>query len=269
LFIFLLSLSAWFAWKIAKDDEPKIKYGLLWGVSFICAFWLKGTHAFWGPLFLLALLVTKRKKAIPVIAAICLIVSTGLIAHGILTYKTIGKVQLSASTGGLNFVEGKCPDKVNVDSEGYQWQSPLYYQLHLNSMKVWRKPFTESGYFFRKGLRCIQKDPLVLLSSLESIPYLFVGNTMWPFNQLPQARFARLYELFFAIFVICGLAFYSVAALKKGISNTEFTTWVIPVLSLFLCVYIFKSEMRYRVPYDIWLIPLGVKGWLLRLSYFE
>lgn len=271
LFTFFLSLAAWFAWKISREDKPKIRYGVLWACSFILAFWLKGTHAFWGPLFLLALLWDKRQKAIPVTLAICFVVSTGLTIHGILTYKTIGKIQLSASTGGLNFVEGKCPSKVNIDTIGYRWHSPLYYQLDIFTEKKWKKPFTESGYFLRKGLRCIQKDPFVLIQSLESIPYLFVGNTMWPFNRKPESRYTRLYELFFALFLIVGLFSYGIHAAKDKISKIEFTTWVVPIMAIFLCVYVFKSEMRYRIPFDIWLIPVAVKGWLsqMRLSYFE
>lgn len=267
LFTFFLSVSAWFTWRIAREERPAIGDGIIWGLSFICAFWLKGTHAFWGPMFLLALLAGKKKKALPVTMVICLVVATGLAIHGALTFKTIGKVQLSASTGGLNFVEGKCPDKVNIDTIGYRWHSPLYYQLEMFSSKTWNRPFTESGYFFRKGLRCIQRDPFVLVQSLESIPYLFMGNTMWPFNRKPEARYTRLYELFFAVFLICGLGFYGVCFLRKKVSLIEFTTWVVPILAIFLCVYVFKSEMRYRIPYDIWFIPLAVRGWLeMRLS---
>ena len=48
---------------------------------------------------------------------------------------------------------------------------------------------------------------------------------------------------------------------KKDGMMMLFNTWLIPILAIFVCVYIFKSEMRYRVPYDIWFIPVGVKGW--------
>jgi len=51
---------------------------------------------------------------------------------------------------------------------------------------------------------------------------------------------------------------------RKG-TLEEFIVWVIPMMAIFLCVYIFKSEIRYRVPYDIWFIPAATYGWLLLL----
>lgn len=265
-FTFLLSICAWCSWKLSSSERPPVVYGLLWGVSFVAALWLKGTHAFWGPLFLLVLLAGKKEKALPAVIAIGAMVSIGIGLHGYLTYSKIGKIQLSASTGGLNFIEGKCPDKVNIDTNNYRWHSPLYYQLEMNSVKKWDRPFTESSHYIKEGFKCIQKDPLVMIRSFESIPFLFMGNTMWPFNRKPYAGYTRLYELIFAVFLMTGLMAYAVHAFKAGISFQEFSTWVIPVLALFLCVYVFKSEMRYRVPFDIWFIPVAVKGWLTMLS---
>lgn len=261
-FTFFLSLCAWFSIKLFKADSPSLKDGMIWGFCFILAFWLKGTHAFLGPFFLIALFLVKRTHSFKAIVGICFVVGLGLVAHGTLTYKKIGKIQLTASTGGLNFIEGKCPHKINGDSTGIQWQSPLYYQLEMNATKYWEVPFTNSGYYFKEGLKCIQSDPFVLVQSLESIPYLFIGNTTWPFNRKPGANFVRLYELFLAVFFIFGLIIYGFAVIKRNISPSEIAIWVTPVIALFLCVYIFKSEMRYRIPFDLWLIPLAVKGWL-------
>ena len=42
--------------------------------------------------------------------------------------------------------------------------------------------------------------------------------------------------------------------------------WGLPILSLFLCVYVFKSEIRFRVPFDVFLIPVAVKGWAVLLT---
>jgi hypothetical protein len=265
-FTFFLSIAAWCTWKLSTEERPSVVYGFGWGLSFALALWLKGTHAFWGPMFLLVLLLGRKQKALPAIISICAVVSIGVGLHGYLTYKKIGKIQLSASTGGLNFIEGKCPDKVNIDTNNYRWHSPLYYQLELNSVKKWDRPFTESSYFIKEGFKCIKNDPLVMIRSFESIPFLFMGNTMWPFNRKPYAGYARLYELFFAVFLIAGLAGYAIHSFKVGISFQEFSTWVIPICAIFLCVYIFKSEMRYRVPFDIWFIPVAVKGWISMLA---
>lgn len=260
-FTLLLSVCAYLSWKIISHSKLRLMYSLLWGLSFILAFWLKGTHALWGPLFLVGLYIHLKDKALVPALAICSVVTIGLAAHGTLTYNTIGKVQFSASTSGLNFVEGKCPDKRNTDPLGYSWLSPLYYQLNLRSGKKWDRPFTDSTYYMEQGFQCIKENPFVLVQSLESIPYLFLGNRMWPFSSMPYANYTRIYELFFAVFIIVGLAVYCIDLIRKRVSFTEIFVFVLPVLALFLCVYIFKSEMRYRAPYDVWFIPLGVIGW--------
>ena len=258
IFTTLLSACAWLSFQIVNREKPKIWTCMGFGFFFILAFWLKGTHALWAPLFLSGLLIINKKKAIVPILIIGAVMATGLAAHGLLTYKKIGKVQLSASTGGLNFIEGKCPSKSNTDTLGYNWLSPLYYQLGLNKHKNWDRPFTDSGYYLKQGINCIQENPFVLVQSLESIPYLFFGNLMWPFNQKPIAPYTRLHELFFAIFVLVGLCVF----LATERNATNLLVWTVPILSIFLTVYIFKSEIRYRVPFDIWFIPVAVKGWL-------
>ncbi len=35
---------------------------------------------------------------------------------------------------------------------------------------------------------------------------------------------------------------------------------MLPVLSLFLLVYIFKSEIRYRIPFDVFVVPMALKA---------
>ncbi|MFP5387118.1 MAG: glycosyltransferase family 39 protein [Bacteriovoracia bacterium] len=259
-FTLFISITAYSSLRIVKSIRVGYFWPAVWALAFIFAFWLKGTHALWGPLFLLCLFLLKRKKSLPAIMIIGSIVGAGLGAHGLLTYSKTGKVQLSASTGGLNFVEGKCPGKKNIDSAGFFWHSPLYFQLDLNRTKKWNRPFTDSGYFMKQGLECIKRDPAVLLLSFEGIPYLFFGNTLWPFNSRPYSRYMRFYELIFSLFLVVGLTTYGLDIFRRR-NLEEFTIWVIPALALFLCVYIFKSEMRYRIPFDIFFIPLAVKGW--------
>lgn len=259
-FTMLLSICAYATVQLVGGRKIVLS-SVVWGLSFMAAFWLKGTHAFFGPAFFLALLLRRKKEAFLPMAIISVIGISSLLGHGFLTKKTIGKFQLSASTGGLNFVEGKCPSKVNRDSAGFGWQSPLYYQLRLNDEKTWPRPFTDSGYFFKEGLKCIETDPLVLVQSFESIPYLFFGNHLWPFTQKQYGNFTRLYDLLFAVFSVIGLTLYFFSMKREQRQFDTHLFWALPVLSLFLCVYVFKAELRYRVPFDVWLIPLAVKGW--------
>ena len=47
----------------------------------------------------------------------------------------------------------------------------------------------------------------------------------------------------------------------------ELIVWALPLAALCLCVYVFKSEIRFRVPFDVWFIPMAFDGWLTRLSF--
>lgn len=264
-FTFLLSLCAWYAYKIVMEETSVINL-MIWGTSFILGFWLKGTHVFLAPLFFLGLLVQKKKMAIRPVTILGFVLLLGLGIHGYLSYTKIGKIQLSASAGGLNFVEGKCPSKKNQDANGRWWHSPLYTQLNINEFKKWDRPFTDSGYYMLKGLECIKENPLVLIQSVESIPYLFFGNRMWPLSNTRYAPLLRFYELFFSIFLIIGLAVMVRECIYSIISMEQKLIWTLPVLSLFLCVYVFKSELRFRVPFDVWFIPLSVNGWMIFLK---
>ena len=268
LFTLLLSACAWMAVRMVGPGSIPIVLSFLWGMCFILAFSLKSTHALWGPLFLAGLLLHRRRESLVPILALGIPIAAGLALYGALTYVKIGRVQLGPSSSGLNFVEGKCPDKKNADPTGASWYSPLYTQLGLNTTKYWDRPFTHTSYFWRQGLNCIKRDPFVLLQSLEAIPYLFFGNTTWPLNQRLDAARIRLYELYFAVFLVGGLMAYARGTIQR-FNPAEFVIWSLPVLALFLTSYIFKSEIRYRLPFDVWLIPLSVLGWTSLINASE
>lgn len=260
-FAFYLSLCAWFSYQLVMTEKRPGLNALGWILSFLCAFWMKGTIVFFGPFFVLGLYLHKRKKALLPIFIISCMMGFGLLAHGFLTYKTIGRFQMTSSAGGLNFVEGKCPAKSNTDPQGYSWLSPLYYQLRLETAKTWAVPFTNSKYFMQQGFECIKTNPFILLLSLESVPLLFYGNLTWPFNQKSYADVVRFYDLYMVIFFVVGLSSVGLALYRKDMKTQEIIIWVFPVIALFLCVYIFKSEARFRFPFDIWIIPLSIVGW--------
>ena len=241
-------------------------WAALWGLVFITAFFVKGSHGFFGPMFLLGVLTWQRwsRDAIVRVAVpVSLVVGTGLLLHGAFTYRTTGRFQMISSEGGLNFVEGHCPAKQNFDSTGHGWYSPLYGQLGRTQRKDWYVPFTDSDYFMQQGLQCIADDPAVLVTSLESVPFLFVGNTLWPAIEFSTAPYTKLYDLFFGPFLVVGLVVCLRALLPLGADTyPKFITFMLPLAALALCVYVFKSEIRFRVPFDVWLIPAAVSGWV-------
>jgi hypothetical protein len=198
---------------------------------------------------------------------VSVVVGTGLLLHGAFTYRAIGEFEMISSEGGLNFVEGKCPSKRNFDSTGAAWYSPLYGQLGITAAKQWDRPFTDSAYFMNEGLKCIRRNPVVLVTSLEGIPFLFVGNFLWPASQFTTAPLTRLYDQVLGLWLAIGLAigYRSLWPLTVR-TYPVFIAWALPMLGLFLCVYVFKSEIRFRVPFDVWLIPVAASGWALLVS---
>lgn len=259
LFIFFLSLLAWQTLRLVRHGS--ILNAIIWTVIFFAGFLIKGTHVFFAPLLILGIFYFKKKESLKYLVLMVVMLSSFLIGHGLFTKAKINKFQMSASAGGLNFVEGKCPLKNNADSNGYSWLSPLYHQMGLTEMKRWDHPFTDSGFFMKEGLKCIANNPSVLLQSLEGIPYLFVGNSLWPANQMSVRHQIRIYELFFGCLSIIGIAVYLRFLFQFENKMEEILVWALPMFSLFICVYIFKSEIRFRMPFDVWIIPISVKGW--------
>ena len=267
-FTFLMAVLVWASLEIV--ERPSMRWSAIWGLAFVVGFWVKGTHAFLGPMFLLGVLMWRHwsREAIARVAVpVSAVVGAGLILHGALSYQTTGTFRLSAAAGGLNFVEGKCPSKRNYDPTGLTWLSPVYFQLGITSSKMWDRPFTDSGYFMKEGLKCIGRDPFVLVQSFESIPFLFVGNYLWPATHSSVAPQVRLYELVTGPFLMAGVALWLLARWPWRRERWgELIVWALPFAALCLCVYVFKSEIRFRVPFDVWLIPMAFEGWLSRFS---
>lgn len=262
IYTFFLALLAYLTAPLWETRKPST--ALAWGAAFAVAFWFKSTHVLLLPLLSAGLLLSRRNsKPCPAMAAIAAPFVVSLLLHGALTRTTIGRFQLTPSAGGFNLVEGKCPVKHNIDNEGRGWMSPLYYQLGYTEEKRWGHRATDSAAFTREGLKCIAADPRVLIESLENIPFLFFGNYLWPVNKLPWAWLGRLYELYFAAFAVAGLAAFAVSRRRERESAW---IWLTPLVALFLCVYIFKSEIRFRIPFDLWVIPLAFRGWQLMLA---
>jgi hypothetical protein len=267
-FTFQLAVMAWASLEIV--ERPSVRWALVWGLMFATGFWVKGTHAFLGPMFLLGLLAWRqwsRDTIVRIAVPLGAVVAAGMFAHGILSYETTGTFRMSAAGGGLNFIEGKCPSKRNYDSTGSTWQSPIYFQLQNNTAKIWDRPFTDSGYFMKEGLKCIGRDPFVLVQSFEGIPFLFVGNYLWPATHSEMAPQVRLYELVSGPFLMAGAVLWLLARWHSRRERwAELLVWATPVVALCLCVYVFKSEIRFRVPFDVWLIPMAIDGWLPRFT---
>ncbi len=265
-FTFLNSVLLWYSWKIYSNDKKQTQFVIIWSTVFMLGFYLKGTNVFLIPLsFLIWIIFRRTQGLVKLVIPSGLIVLSGLLLHGMFTYQKIGKFQLSGSAGGLNFVEGKCPYKWNQDSNGISWYSPIYFQRDRTELTKWPENFTNSSFFMKEGAKCILQNPSTLIMSLESIPLLYVGNTQWPLNQLVFNPWIRLYELVTSFFFIPGLLI-GVIFLVREKNEQQLILWIAPIFSLIVCVYIFKSEIRFRIPFDIWIIPVAVFGWVKILT---
>lgn len=265
-FTFFISLFMYLL--VLKPYPFHQSWSFLLGLIFIFGFWIKGNFVFFVPLMGGWYWWTKRN--LRPLMGFTIAVALGLLGHGLVTAELIGKFQLSASNGGLNFIEGKCPAKINRDKDGYFWHSPLFTQISEGKNKYWDQSFTDSSYFMKEGLKCIAEDPVVLLESFRYIPYLLINNELWPsLDTKPEHRkTSRTYNLFFGFWALPGILIGLLLLLKKP-REDQFMAIVLPIASLCFLVWLFKGEMRFRIPYDIVIIPLAIWGWweILALIY--
>jgi hypothetical protein len=255
----------------------KPTHALVLGAVYMSGLWFKGNNTFFGPLaivWIAAWIFARRRSRfvstwVPlarrvVVPIACFVAGAALVvaSHAAYTRVHFGAAQISAPTSSLNFVEGKCPWKVNVDSRGRRWHSPLFIQLGENDEKRWPRPFTDTGYFWHQGLECVRRDPAVVATSLRYVYYLFFDNQLWPVNATTYGSLSRWYGMAFAGLLFPSLLLGAILVARRPRSRLALVGMM--TVSIALCSWVFKSEMRYRVPFDVVFIPLAVMGiaWL-------
>jgi hypothetical protein len=240
------------------------------GFVYMSALWFKGTNTFFGPLVVAwadywvlargrASFWPRARRALPAVVAFCAASALVVASHAAFTYWRYGHAHLSASTSALNLVEGKCPWKRNSDSSGYSWQSPLFVQLGENDEKHWPRPFTDEKFFWAAGLDCIRRDPAVLWTSLRYDYYLFFDNQLWPPNATRYAPLVRGYGMVYSALLFPGILLGAVVIGRRPRRRLALASLI--GVSILICSWLFKSELRYRVPFDVVYIPMAVIGW--------
>lgn len=266
-YAFLITL---FLWQMLRTFQHEKLLGYFsMGLLLALAFYFKGNHAFFIPILGLWLLYRERDNLLrgftkaATTAIGCLIV---VIPHMGWTWKHYGNPHLGPTAGALNFVEGKCPSKDNADSAGARWMSPLFHFTNERTFKQWDRPFTDQGYFWKEGFKCVSENPAVLVSSLRYIYYLAWGNELWPLISNPTRDLYYQWEHFF-YYAMLPLTLLGLLVLRKTKDPFNQATALL-MLSLFLTVWFFKSENRFRVPFDALLIGWSSLGfaWLYRLA---
>jgi 4-amino-4-deoxy-L-arabinose transferase-like glycosyltransferase len=266
---FLIMLTLW--WISRALESARMKDYFIVGTLLMLAFYFKGNHAFFIPAFSLWLIYRERTQIrsalhkVLMMALGCILVMT---PHLVFTKWAYHQTQWGPTAGALNFVEGKCPSKNNADSSGAGWMSPLFVTLKETTFKKWDRPFTDQAYFWKAGANCVRENPWVMVESLRYINYLFYGNSTWPVAGSP---IDFLYKIWAPIFEWLLLPLAAVGALayarrnpSKNENNNEALVispesdnkndfnqvCALLILTIFFTVYIFKSENRFRVPFD-------------------
>lgn len=270
LYTFFIAL---FIYLLVKHNYPwNIPTIFKLGVTFCIGMLFKMTFVLYLPLLSLAIYL-KYKQPRSLIYLLSF-VAMFLLSHGLTTYKFTNKFQASPSNGGLNFIIGKCPSKLNHDSNGYVWHPHLFTHIdegnNSGGEKYWGRPFTESSYYYLQGLKCIANNPMVLIDSLRYVPYLFFDNNLWPslYTQSKHKKTSRNYSLFFTFFSLPAILI-SILLLFKKENRKLFIIWALPVFSLCLLALIFWGAVRLRIPFDIVLLPMVLWGWqqISRMTY--
>ncbi|UXR64077.1 glycosyltransferase family 39 protein [Bdellovibrio bacteriovorus] len=258
-YAFFISLILWLILRTLKNQ--KLRGFFLIGLFMATAFYFKGNHAFFIPFFALWLLYRDRHHFTKGIAKVTLLglgCTLVVAPHMAWTWKHYGKPQLGPTAGALNFVEGKCPSKDNEDSTGARWMSPMFGFTNERIYKKWDRPFTDQTYFWNAGFNCVKQDPMVLVSSLRYIYYLAFGNPLWPHISTDVQKLYYPWENFF-YYGMLPLTLLGLLILRKDKEAFNQASALL-MLSLFLTVWFFKSENRFRVPFDALLIAWSSVG---------
>ena len=267
IFTFQLALLFYCLARFAFPWKPS--HALLIGLVFMSMLWVKGNATLFGPLVIawMAFWVLSRPRAewrrrarrvaLPA-AAFCAGAALVVASHAAYTHARYGHARLSAGTAALNLVEGKCPAKYNVDSNGKHWISPLFVQIGEMQEKRWNRPFTDDRYFWSQGLACIREDPWVVAKSARYVYYLFFGNKLWPPNLTDDSTFMRWSAVLTSALLVPTLGMGIVIVGRRP--RRKAMLYVLLGASIILCAWVFKSELRYRVPFDVVFIPIGVLG---------
>lgn len=268
LYAFLITLMAWLMVATGlRRGWHAIAVGAVLGISY----WIKGYS---GPMLMLMLAYFglrfvrdrgQRWRWFKVAFLLTAVFATQPALHREVTFRTTGDAQWGASTSGLNLVEGKCPWKRNEDSSGYGWWSPLYVQQHKGAYKKWPRPFTDAKYFQQQAIQCIKDNPKVMVESVVHVAELFVRNYLWPASGDDRFRkFEQVYEKFFLGFVFPGLVFgfWRLSRSIRAQKNLFVLAVIVPILTICGVVYIGKSEIRYRLPFDPFFCIVASAGWI-------
>ena len=210
--------------------------------------------------FLILWLAARGITARGVIVLSCGFILTFLLSSQIYHYYG-GISSPMALNGGLVFMDGQCLLRGATDSNGWSFGAPVFTQRNLQVEESFDQPFTNSGYFYRQGINCLIANPIRIIEKPTELYYLFFGNVAWPSSDQPGYDVAmRISHALFNITVFPGLfiATYLFIKERKKIFKTRLAVLAIVVLSLVATTIVYYADIRYRLPFDGFLILLSL-----------
>lgn len=166
-----------------------------------------------------------------------------------------------AMNGGLNFTQGQCQYRGASDSYGWSFGPPVFTQRNFQIERSFDQPFTNSGYFYHQGINCLLANPIRIIEKPTELYYLFFGNVAWPSSD--QSGYSTTMKVSHAIFnvtILPGLflATYLFFKERKKLFKTRLAILFLMALSLVVTTIVYYADIRYRLPFDGFLILLSL-----------
>ncbi len=166
-----------------------------------------------------------------------------------------------ALNGGLVFMDGQCLLRGATDSNGWSFGAPVFTQRNLQVEESFDQPFTNSDYFYRQGINCLIAKPQRILGKLTELYYLFFDNVAWPSSDQPGYGTAmKVSHALFNATILPGLfiATYLFFKERKKLFKTRLAIIFLTVFSLVATTVVYYADIRYRLPFDGFLILLSL-----------
>ncbi len=181
--------------------------------------------------------------------------------------RIVGQPAGPATNGGLNFYLNFS----HVASVHYRqgrrvdWIAPIP-NLSRYKREAWvTHPFYEDRYFYAKGLHEIENDPMRLVAALDNLREgAGLGKQIyWPPWNGHEAFVRGLIRAFFCWGILPALIYTAYLVGSRRAFRREHATelaMILALVSVVVTLWLFLGDPRVRVPFDPFLILLGVAG---------
>lgn len=256
--VFLLALLLFL---ITKFRFPWTKFssatlGTLWAL----ASFVKSQTLFFFPI---ALWSTLRRKTlatwIPFACAAAIVIA----AHSLAFHPPKGKWSVVPSVGALDFVHFACYNcrSITGTDGGVANPNPPLVDQPETYRCAYNHSIQDSFFFIGEGLKCLSKSPGRLLRNLFFPVHLFLGNEAWPGYGETLKLLGDLYQYLYVLILFPGLLMGFLRSLSRPISGRSKLLFALGWSAILPYFFILEPEVRFRVPFDVILICIAVRGW--------